>query len=157
MFKKRKHIISLLLISIILFTGCSVTKNVKNKEVKEFTKSILESNKRIKQLNFYLRGPGLYADLAYDGDLGEKEIQYVIDEFKTLINIEFMDRIGEEYKKGSRPLDFGLYIYIDNIRDDSYDYLLESRYHKEPIVNDDPDNVDGYETWVIMDNKQFVQ
>lgn len=158
MFKKRKYTFGILLIScLLIFTGCSVTKNVKNKEVKEFTKSLLESNEKVKELKFYLRRPGLYADLAYDGDLDEKEMQYLIDEFKTLINIEFMNRIGDEYKKGSRPIDFGLYIHIDKIRDDRYDYLVTSRYHKEPIVNDDPDNIDGYETWSIIDNKEFVK
>ena len=40
---------------------------------------------------------------------------------------------------------------------DKYDYLVTSRYHKETIVNDDPDNVDGYKTWSIIDNKEFVK
>lgn len=52
MYRKRKYILGILaLVCLIIFTGCSVRKNVKNKEVKEFTKSILESNNKIKDLN----------------------------------------------------------------------------------------------------------
>lgn len=150
--KKKEYLLVSMIIIIVLFifTGCSVTKIVKDEEVKEFTESILESNEKIKALKFYYRRPGLYADLAYDGELNEKDIQNLIDEFKTLIDVEFMEKMGNKYSKGAGPLHFGLYIHIDQIRDDSYKYLLTSRYHKEPIVNDDPDNVDGYETWSIL-------
>lgn len=149
--KKRIFIISVIIIvGLFILTGCSIRKNVKNEEVKEFTKSILESNEKIKALKFYYRRPGIYADLAYDGELNEEDIESLIDEFKTLIDIEFMERMKNEYWKGTSPLDFGLYIHIDEIRDDSYKYFITSRYHKEPIVNDDPNNIDGYETWSIL-------
>ncbi|WP_313559669.1 hypothetical protein [Ruminiclostridium cellobioparum] len=61
-----------------------------------------------------------------------------------------MEKIRDKYSKGSDPLDFGLYIHKNKIRDAGYKYLITSRYHKEPIVNDDPYNIDGYETWSIL-------
>lgn len=153
MLKNRRYIYGVLLIVfLLLITGCSLRKNVRIKEVKEFTKSILESNEKVKELKFYFRRPGLYADLAYDGDLETEEIEDLIDEFKTLIDIDFMNKIGDKYWKGSRPYKFGLYIYVDKIRDDNYDYFLESRYRKDPSMSDGPDNIDGYETWSIIDN-----
>lgn len=151
MFKKRKHIISLLLIFLIIFTGCSVRKTVKDEEIDEFIESILESNEKVKELKFYYRRPGLYADLAYDGVLDKEGVQGLIDEFKTLIDIEFMEKIRDEYSKQADPIHFGLYIYTDEIRDDGYEYFVTTRYHKEPVINDDPDNVDGYETWSILE------
>lgn len=150
--KYKRFIVGILLISmLLLIAGCSVRKNVKIKEVKEFTESILESNEKIKELDFYFIKPDLYADLVYDGDLDEKEIQSLIEEFKTLIDIEFMDKIGEKYWKGLRPNGFGLYIYLDNIKDNNYDYLLESSYRKDLKLNDSPDNIDGYQTYTIFD------
>lgn len=150
--RKRMFIISMIIIiGLFIFTGCSIRKTLKDEEVKAFTKSILKSNEKIKDLKFYYRRPGIYADLAYDGELNEKDIESLIDEFKTLIDVEFMEKMRNEYSKGSSPLHFGLYIHIDKIRDDSYKYLITSRYHREPIVNDDPDNIDGYKTWSILE------
>lgn len=150
MLKKRKYFISLLLISgLIIFTGCSINKNVKTDETEEFTKSILESNEKVKELNFYFRRPSLHSDLIHDGDLDEEEFEDLIDEFKTLIDIEFMEKIGEKYWKGIRPSGFNIYIHIDEIND--YDYLLESHYRKYRNQPDGPDNIDGYQTYIIFD------
>lgn len=149
--KKRMFTISMIIIiSLFIFTGCSIRKTVKDEEVKGFTESIMKSNEKIKELKFYYKRPGLYADLAYDGELNEEDIQSLIDEFKILIDVEFMEKIRDEYSNGSAPLDFGLYIHKDKIRDAGYKYLITSRYHKESIVNDDQDNIDGYETWSIL-------
>lgn len=156
--KKRVFIISILLIVLLLlFTGCSVRKNVKLKEVKEFSESILESNEKIKRLNFYFIRPYLGANLVYDGDLDQEELQYLIDEFKTLIDVEFMQKIGDEYWGGSRPSEFKIYVYIDtmdNKREGDYDYLISSRYNKTHIHDEEPDNIDGYQTWHI-ENKDY--
>jgi len=154
MFEKRKYFFGILIIScLLIFTGCSVRKNVKNEKIKEFTESILESNEKIKEMSFYFLRPGLYAELVYEGDLDEENLQNIKDEFKTLINIEFMERIGDKYFGGSTPWNFDLYIYVDNKREESYDYCVSSRYYKTHVVNEDPENIDGYETWRISGKK----
>ena len=68
----------------------------KLKKVKEFTGSILESNEKIKSLDFYFVRPYLGSHLVYDGELDKEELRDLVDEFKTLIDIEFMQRIGED-------------------------------------------------------------
>lgn len=152
MFKKRKYITSLLLlISLILLTGCSISKKVRTDETEEFTKSILDSNKKVKELNFYFIKPSLNADLVHDGDLDKEEFEDIINEFKTLVDIEFMEKIGEKYWKGIIPRGFNIYIHIDEMRKDNYDYLLESSYRKYSNQPDGPDNIDGYQTYTIFD------
>lgn len=101
MAKKRKYIFAILLVFLLLLLiACSVRKNVRNKEVIEFTKSILESNEKIKDLNFYFIRPYLGAKLVHDGDLDKEELQNIKKEFKSLINIEFMQKIGDKYWGG---------------------------------------------------------
>ncbi len=155
MLKRKRFIISILLI-VCLFSliGCDISKNVKNKEVKEFTKSILESDKKIKELKFHFRRPSLWAELVYDCELDKEDLQLLIDEFKTLINVKFMQRIGDEYWGGSRPSEFNLYIYVDEKKDENdYEYQITSKYNKTHISDEDPENIDGYETWTISDKK----
>jgi len=150
--KKKSFVISILLIlSLLIFTGCSPTINVKNKEVKEFSKSILKADKQIKELKFYFRRPSLNAELVYDDELSTADLQFLIAEFKTLINVEFMQKIGDKYwGKGARPSGFNLYIYVGKKKDESgNDYLVMSRYNKTHVINDDPANIDGYKTWDI--------
>ena len=143
-----------MIVALFLTTGCSVSKKVRTEETKEFTKSVLESNKKVKELNFYFRRPSLNVDLAYDGGLETEEIEDLIDEFKTLIDIEFMEKIGEKYWKGTRPYGFNIYIHIDKIRKDNYDYLLESHYRRYSNKPDGPDNIDGYQSYTIIDNNK---
>lgn len=152
--RKRFIIIILLIVSLFSLIGCDVSKNVKNKEIKEFTESILESNKKIKELKFYFRRPSLWAELVYDGDLDKEDLQFLVDEFKTLINVKFMQKIGDEYWGGSRPSEFNLNIYVDEKKNENdYDYQINSQYNKTHIHDEDPDNIDGYETWTISDKK----
>ena len=158
MLKKRKYNLVILIIScLLLFTGCSVRKNVRNKEVKEFTKSILESNERVKDLSFYFLRPSLYSDLVYDGDLEKEDFQSLIDEFNKKIDIEFMQRIGDKYWGGSRPSRFNLHVHVDKNRSDkkkhTYDYKISSQYNKTFVHDEEPDNIDGYETWHISGRK----
>ena len=158
MLKRKRFIISILLI-VCLFSliGCDISKNVKNKEVKEFIKSILESDDKIKELKFYFRRPSLWAELVYDGELDKEDLQLITDEFKTLINVKFMQRIGDEYWGGSRPSEFNLYIYVDEKKDETdYDYQITSKYNKTHISDEDPENIDGYETWTISDKKDTI-
>lgn len=158
MLKKRKYILGILIICcLLLFTGCSVRKNVRNKEVKEFTKSILESNKKVKDLSFYFIRPYLGGELVYDGDLDKQDFQDLIQEFNEKIDIEFMQRVGDKYWGGSRPSSFVLYIYVDNKRnhkhEHTYDYLISSGYNKTHVRDENAENIDGYKTWKISDNK----
>ena len=158
MLKEKKYIFGvLLIIFLLLFTGCSVRKNVRNKEVKEFTKSILESNEKVKDLSFYFLRPSLYSDLVYDGELEKEDFQKINDEFNKKIDIEFMQRIGDEYWGGSRPSEFNLYIHVDKNRSDkkkhTYDYKISSQYNKTFVHDEEPDNIDGYETWHISGGK----
>lgn len=154
MFGKRKYFFAVLLISLLLLSvGCSVTKNVKTKEVKEFTKIILESNEKIKELNFYFLRPALYGELVHDGDLDKEELQNIKKEFKSLINIEFMQRIGDKYWGGVRPSEFNLYIYVNNKRESGYDYTISSEYNKTHVSDENSENIDGYETWRISGEK----
>lgn len=70
-----------------------------------------------------------------------------------LYNVEFMQKIGNEYWGGNRPSDFKLYIYVDDKKEgNNYNYLITSRYNKTPIRNEEINNIDGYETWTIYDN-----
>ena len=109
----------LLIVFLLLFTGCSVRKNVRNKEVKDFTESILESNKKVKDLSFYFIRPYLGGELVYDGDLDKEDCQNLIDEFNKMVDIEFMQRIGDKYWKGIRPdeLNFEL---VNNLNKESH-------------------------------------
>lgn len=153
---KRIFIITIMLITALFLTaGCSVTKNVKVKKVKEFTNTIKKSNGKIKELKFYFRRPALNADLVYEGQPDKREIDNLVKEFKKLVNIEFMQEIGNKYWSGSRPREFNLYIYVNEINQaGSYTYLITSRYNKECIVNEEIENIDGYKTWRIIDNTQ---
>lgn len=145
-------IIILVVIILLVITGCSVRKNVRIKEIKQFTESILESNEKIKSLDFYFVRPYLGSHLVYDGDLDESDLKYFVDEFKTLIDIEFMQKIGDKYWGGSRPSEFVLYLYkdtMDNKKEGDYDYEIISRYNKTHIHDEEPDNIDGYQTWHV--------
>lgn len=152
MLKKRNYILTVLLMScLIIITSCSSSKNVKSKEVEEFTKSILDSNEKVKELSFYFQRPSLNAELIYNGDLDEEDFQLLINEFKTLVNIEFMQEIGDKYGNGARPESFDLYVYVDEKKDNNheqtYDYKIYSEYNKTHVSDENPENIDGYKTW----------
>lgn len=158
MFEKRKYIFMILIISsLLLFTACSVRKNVKSKEVKVFTNSILESNKKVKDLSFYFLRPYLAGELIHEGDLDKEDFKKLIDEFDKKIDIEFMQRIGDKYWNGSRPNEFILYVYVDKKRSDknkhTYDYKISSEYNKTYRSDENPENIDGYQTWHISNNE----
>ena len=148
---KRSSLITMCLVLILVTTGCSRTKTVKTKETKEFTKAILESNEKIKSLKFYFTRPHLKAEMIYEGDLADIDFSYLIQEFGSLIDIGFMQGIGDQYWVGEIPWQFNLNVHVDEKLDDGYDYQLFTRYNKEHIRNEDPDNIDGYDTWHIND------
>lgn len=155
MIKRKRLIISVLLIvSLFGLIGCDVDRKVKNEEIKKFTESILESNDKILELNFYFRRPTLRGKMVYEGDLDKEDFQFLVNEFKTLIDVEFMQKIGDEYRRGARPSGFNLNIYVDEKKEENnYDYQISSQYNKTHIHDEEPDNIDGYETWTIYDKK----
>lgn len=161
MIKRIIYIIIILLVIMLLvqvyyspFTGRNVETIVRNKEVKDFTKSILASNERIRKLNFYYLRENFCSDLIYDGDLSKNEIEALVEEFKKLVNVETMKKIEKEYWNNTIPSSFELYIYINRKESEgAYDYLIKSNYNKTFRIDEDPENIDGYETWFIEDNK----
>lgn len=148
--KKILYIIVILTI-IITLVGCSISKRVETNKTKEFTKSLLESNEKVMNLKFTFRRPSLHADIVYESDLEKEDFKYLIDEFKTLIGIEFMQEVGDEYWNGERPTSFILRIDIEKEHKNSYDYKVYSNYNKTKVSNEESDNIDGYETWYIED------
>lgn len=148
---KKNLSISVILIFILTLAGCSISKKVRTHEIKEFTKSLLESNEKVISLKFNFRRPSLYADIVYKSDLEKEDFQYLIDEFKTLIDIDFMQKIGDKYWNGERPNSFILSIDIGKEDKNSYDYEIYSYYNKTKMSNEELENIDGYETWYIKD------
>lgn len=155
MYKKGKHVISILLIIIlaitIILSGCSIRKRVRTKEIKEFTKKLLESNDKIVSLKFEFIRPSLYADVLYEIDLEKEDFQHLKDSFKTLIDVDFMRKIGDKYWDGIRPSHFILKVNVEKEDKDNIEYEIHSNYNKTKVSNEDPDNIDGYETWYIED------
>ena len=66
---KRNLLIAIFLFLTLVMAGCSRTKTVKTKETKQFTKAILESNEKVKSLEFYFTKPYLNAEIIYEPDL----------------------------------------------------------------------------------------
>lgn len=54
------------------------------------------------------------------------KLQKIKDKFKSLIDIEFMQRIGDKYGGKARPSGFNLHIYVDKKRESDYDYAISS-------------------------------
>ncbi len=156
--KKRYFFISILLIiCLFILTGCARPKKVKLAEVKKFTKSLYKFDENVKDLSFYYDRRTLYAKLYYTDLLNDEKLKSLENEFKKLINIDLMKKVGDKYGKGTRLDEFFLNIYIGydkNIALNDYDYKILSRYNKTPIVDENPDNIDGYKTWHIEVNKQ---
>ncbi len=149
--KIKVYSLTVILMFITILTGCSPYKTVSIDETKEFTKTIMDSNEKITNLEFRFKRPALYADINYKGDLEKGDFQYLINEFQTIIDIDFMQKIGDEYWNGSRPSGFKLRIHIGEDKKDGYDYIIYSKYNKTKVSNEEPDNIDGYETWYIFD------
>lgn len=148
-----KKILFLISISLLIITVAyySNSGRVTTVETKEFTKSLLESNPKVLKLKFYFRRPSLCADIVYNGDLEKEDFKCLINEFKTLIDIDFMQEIGNKYWNGSRPNSFVLRIDIGEDDKNSFDYEIYSNYNKTKVHDEEPNNIDGYETWYIED------
>lgn len=88
--------------------------------------------------------------MVYEGPLEKEKLISITEDFKALVDVEFMQKIGDNYWGGARPYGFELYIYSNKDKEgNDYDYLIDSRYNKTYIVDENPDNIDGYKTWTI--------
>ena len=88
--------------------------------------------------------------MVYEGPLDKEKLISLMEDFKTLVDVEFMQKIGDNYWGGARPSDFILYIYSGKDKEgNNYDYLIFSQYNKTYRSDENPDNIDGYKTWTI--------
>lgn len=62
-----------------------------------------------------------------------------------------MQEIGDKYWSGSRPSSFILRINIGKQNQNDINYIIFSKYNKSDVRDEEPDNIDGYETWYIED------
>lgn len=135
---------------LLILVASNPNKRVHMKEVRQFTETMCRSDEHIKDLKFYFRRPTLRAEMVYEGLLEKEKLISITEDFKALVDVEFMQKIGDNYWGGARPYDFELYIYCDkNKEGNNYDYLIYSRYNKTYKVDENPDNIDGYKTWMI--------
>lgn len=140
------------------FTGQNVETIVRSREVREFTKDMLNSNEKIKSLNFYYFTGYFSADLIYQGDLNRDDMELLIEGFKSFINTESMIKIQNKYWDNSSLPGVEIYIYIDKIRDKrDYDYIIRND-HELAATIDKSEHADPYRKWTIWDkaeNKLF--
>lgn len=138
------------LLLILVESNPSRSKRVRMKEVRQFTETMCRSDEHVKDLKFYFRRPTLRAEMVYEGPLEKEKLISITEDFKALVDVEFMQKIGDNYWGGARPSGFELYIYCDKDKEgNDYDYLIYSQYNKTYKVDENPDNIDGYKTWTI--------
>ena len=140
------------LLLILVESNPSRSKRVRMKEVRQFTETMSRSDEHIKDLKFYFQRPTLRAEMVYEGPLERERLISITEDFKALVDVQFMQKIGDKYWGGARPYGFELYIYSNKDKEgNNYDYLIYSRYNKTYKVGENPDNIDGYKTWSISD------
>lgn len=139
--KKKIFLAGIILSTILLIlVECNPDKRVRMKEVRQFTETVCRSDEHIKDLKFYFRRPTLRAEMVYEGPLEKEKLISITEDFKALVNVEFMQKIGDNYWGGARPSGFELYIYCDKDKEgNDYDYLIYSQYNKTYKVDENPD------------------
>ena len=149
--KKKIFLAGIILSALLLIlVECNPDKRVRMKEVRQFTETVCRSDEHIKDLKFYFRRPTLRTEMVYEGPLEKEKLISITEDFKALVDVEFMQKIGDKYWGGARPSDFELYIYSDKDKEgNDYDYLIYSQYNKTYRSDENPDNIDGYKTWTI--------
>ena len=151
--KKKFFLAGIILSAVLLIlveSNPSRSKRVRMKEVRQFTETMCRSDEHIKDLKFYFQRPALRAEMVYEGPLDEEKLISIMKDFKALVDVQFMQKIGDNYWGGARPYGFALYIYCDKDKEgNNYDYLIDSQYNKTHIADENPDNIDGYKTWTI--------
>ena len=149
---KKKILLAGIILSAILLilVESNPNKRVRMKEVRQFTETVCRSYEHIKELKFYFQRPGLRAEMVYEGPLDKEKLICIMEDFKALVDVEFMQKIGDNYWGGARPSDFELYIYSNKDKEgNDYDYRICSQYNKTYRSDENPDNIDGYKTWTI--------
>lgn len=149
---KKKILLAGIILSAVLLilVECNPNKRVRIKEVRQFTETMCRSDEHIKDLKFYFQRPTLRAEMVYEGPLDKEKLISIMEDFKALVDVEFMQKIGDNYWGGARPSDFVLYIYSNKDKEgNDYDYRIRSRYNKTYRCDENPDNIDGYKTWTI--------
>ena len=149
---KKKLFLAAIILSaaLLILVETNPDKRVRIKEVRQFTETMCRSDEHIKELKFYFLRPALRAEMVYEGPLNQEKLISIMEDFKALVDVEFMQKIGDNYWGGARPSDFELYIYCDKDKEgNNYDYLIDSRYNKTYRSDENPDNIDGYKTWTI--------
>ncbi len=150
--KSRILIYIFLITFLIIFTGCAISKVLKGEEVAQISKSLYESSEKIKTVKKLSNiGPNLEINVVYKDSVSEKEldneeIAKLVSKLEQLIDIDVIKKIN--YKNDVHIDQIYVNVYIGNTSRVRV-YQLYSRYHKEPIVNDDPNNVDGYKSWSV--------
>ena len=149
--KKKILLAGVILFAVLLIlVETNPNKRVRIKEVRQFTETMCRSDEHIKELKFYFRRPALRAEMVYEGPLDKEKLICIMEDFKALVDVEFMQKIGDNYWGGARPSGFELYIYCDKDKEgNNYDYSIYSQYNKTYKVDENPDNIDGYKTWTI--------
>ena len=149
--KKKIFLAAIILFAVLLIlVESNPDKRVRMKEVRQFTETMCHSDEHIKDLKFYFLRPTLRAEMVYEGPLDEEKLISIMKDFKALVDVAFMQKIGDNYWGGARPSDFILYIYSDKEKEgNNYDYLIHSQYNKTYRSDENPDNIDGYKTWTI--------
>lgn len=151
--KKKFFLAGIILFAVLLIlveSNPGRSKRVRMKEVRQFTETMCRSDEHIKDLKFYFQRPALRAEMVYEGPLEKEKLISLMEDFKALVDVQFMQKIGDKYWGGARPYGFALYIYCDKDKEgNNYDYLIDSRYNKTYIDDENPDNIDGYKTWTI--------
>ena len=153
--KKKFFLAGIILFAVLLIlveSNPGRSKRVRMKEVRQFTETMCRSDEHIKDLKFYFQRPALRAEMVYEGPLEREKLISIMEDFKALVDVQFMQKIGDKYWGGARPSGFELYIYCDKDKEgNNYDYLIYSQYNKTYIADENPDNIDGYKTWSIAD------
>lgn len=151
--KKKFFLAGIILFAVLLIlveSDPSRSKRVRLKEVRQFTETMCRSDEHIKDLKFYFQRPTLRAEMVYEGPLDKEKLISIMEDFKALVDVEFMQKIGDNYWGGARPSDFVLYIYSNKDKEgNDYDYRIRSQYNKTYRSDENPDNIDGYKTWTI--------
>ena len=151
---KKKFFLAGIILSalLLILVESNPDKRVRMKEVRQFTETTCRSDEHIKDVKFYFRRPTLRAEMVYEGPLEKEKLISITEDFKALVDVQFMQKIGDKYWGGARPSGFELYIYCDKDKEgNNYDYLIYSQYNKTYIADENPDNIDGYKTWSIAD------
>ena len=159
--KNRKNLIIVtLMIGLIFITACSITKNVESDEFNLFREE-MSSNKKIDEIQIKFLRPSLYINFVTSENFEINDVKKVIDKLKPFINTNHMDEIASKYWVKDTKVST-VYISFYNGKIDKNDkrknlvYSIYTNYYKTHVVDDDPLNIDAYNTWFIrVDGKEY--